>query len=243
MKTVLYQKDNDKVLVNELVVDEQQFITYNEQAITYLLKKDYYNNTTSDLMYVADKEHFDERRKYNLEKYHKIYSNETSFNVGSATYLIPKINKKSSSIYNKFLTKFPYYSRFCGSPNMISPQLHLEKLPKYEDIKDYYKNYTFKDELFYFSKTDLAIKLDDELRLLYKLLYIKNFDLDKKDIINKNEFKKIFTLNLKEVLSYDTYMDIISNYSSVMNEHVIQTINGNLEKDEEKIKKIKLILK
>lgn len=243
MKTILYQKDNDKVLVNELVVDEQQFINYNEQTITRLLQKDYWNNTTSDLIYNTDKECFDERGRYNLDKYHKIYSSSTRFNIGNATYLIPKINRKSSSIYNKFLTKFPYYNGFCGRPDGILPWFNLDELPKYEDIKDYFKNYTFQDELFYFPRTDLAIKLENELKLLYKLLYIKNFDLDKKEIMNINEFKKIFILNLKEVLSYDTYIDIISNYSSNMNEHTIQTINGNLEKDEEKIKKIKLILK
>ena len=99
MKTILYQKDNDKVLVNELVVDEQQFITYNEQTITRLLQKDYWNNTTSNLIYNTDKEYFDERGRYNLSKYHKIYSNSTRFNIGNATYLIPKINRKSSSIY------------------------------------------------------------------------------------------------------------------------------------------------
>ncbi len=243
MKTILYQKDNDKVLVNELVVDEQQFITYNEQTITRLLQKDYWNNTTSDLIYNTDKECFDERERYNLNKYHKIYSNATSYNEGNRTYLIPKINRKSSSIYNKFLTKFLYNNSFCRRPDGILPWFNLDELPKYEDLKVDFKNYTLKDELFYFPMTNLAIRLNNELKLLYKLLYVKNFDFDKKEIMNIDEFNKIFTLNLKEVLSYDTYIDIISNYSSNMNEHTIRTINSNLEKDEDKIKKIKLILK
>ena len=242
MKTILYQRDIDKILVNELQINEQNFINYNEKVVTNLFKDDYLKNTTSELIYNIDKEYYGEKNKYNLEKYHKIYSNSSCFKEGDVTYLIPKINKKSTSIYNKFSNQFSYNEIF-ENFNKILVKLQLNKLPNYEDIKDYYKNYEFKDELFYFPLSDLALKLNDELKLLYKLLYIKKFNIDKKEIINKDEFKKIFTLNFKEVISYDTYFDIISKYKTDINDHFIQTINNDINIDEEKIKKIKLILK
>ena len=232
MKTILYQRDDDKILVSELVVNKEQFIKYNESKIKQLYIQDL-SNTTSNLIYNIVKE-YDEPNKFSLEKYHKIYSNRTICAAGSVTYLIPAINKKSASIYDKF-------SHYGNSLRFVT--YHSEKLPEFDDIKDCYKNYKFNDALFYFPTTYQAIKLDKELELLYKLLYIRNFDFEQKGEINTDEFKKIFTLNFKEVLSYSTYMDILSPYYTVMNESVEQTINDSLEKDSEKIKKIKLILK
>ena len=232
MKTILYQMDNDKILVNELLIDKEQFIRYNENKIKQLYIEDL-KNITSDLIYNVDKDYYGEKNKYNLKKYHKIYSDFDGYNDGNVTYLIPKINKQSTSIYNKFSNK----------SNVDLKKYHLENLPKFEDIKDYYKNHDDTNELFYFPTSYQALKLKDELKLLYKILYIKNFDIDKNEIINIDEFKKIFSLNFKEVLSYDTYFDILSKYNSNINYHVIRTINNDINKDEEKIKKLKLILK
>lgn len=232
MKTILYQRDDDKILVSELEVNKEQFIKYNELKIKQLYNQDL-SNTTSNLIYNIVKE-YNEPNKFSLEKYHKIYSNGIICAAGSVKYLIPVINKKSSSIYDKF-------SHYGNSLRFAT--YHSEKLPEFDDIKDCYKNYKFNDVLFYFPTTYQAIKLDKELELLYKLLYIKYFDFEQISEINRDEFKKIFTLNFKEVLSYSTYMDILSSYYPVINDSVEQTINSKIDIDAEKIKKIKLILK
>ena len=145
---------------------------------------------------------------------------------------MPKIYEPSNSIYTKFSER---YKIECNIDNF-----DLDELPDANRIR-VYKNGKGKENLFYFSRDfNNAIKLDNELELLYRLLYSKYFELkyNNKNQINKYELGKIFSLDFVEAINLDTYLDIAHEFSCGDTSKIEQKLN----KDEETIKKMCKIL-
>lgn len=221
----LYIRDLDKVLVDEFKINEEELIKFNKKKILDLYNKDL-KNKTSDFLFLK-RDNLVKKVEYN--NYSKIYYKKEFYSV---TYLFPKINQKSNSIYNKFYER---YKQKCEIDSF-----NLDEFPLRNNI-DILKNGNGKENLFIFSNDQKnAIKLDYELELLYKLLYLKCFDLNynKNNSIDKDEFGKIFSLSFKELITVDTYKDLLSK-----NNHLTDNeIESEFRKDEEIVKKIHMIL-
>ena len=221
----LYIQDDNKIIVEEFKVNNEEFIKYNNKKILELYEEDL-KNKTSDFLYYK-REQLSKKIEYN--NYSKIYYSKDLYTI---TYLFPKINEKSNSIYNKFDTK---YDQKCDID-----QFNLNIIPKNYNIFKL-KNGNNKENLFYLSRTQSsAIKLDYELELLYKLLYLKEYEINynKRNLINKDEFRKIFSLLFKDVIAIDTYCDLIAKSC----DKKISQINQELKEEENLVKKIHMIL-
>ena len=231
MNTILYSKNKDKIIVNELKINENEFIKYNKNKINELIEKDR-PNLVSNVLYIKKDKLYTKntfKSKISLLKQTKTFYNEKKYNL---TYCYPIIPKYFDSKTNDFVGQNKNdYDISKANLNKIPDKKELELLRNILNSHAYF---------YYLNDVKLAIRLDNELTMLYKLLYLKDNNLLSKDEINKEEYKKIFSLDYKEELSLSTFYDLINTYNPYLND---KDIDKNISKDEEKIKKIKLILK
>lgn len=231
MNTILYSKNKDKIIVNELKINENEFIKYNKNKIKELIEKDK-SNLISEVLYIKKDKIYTKntlKNKISLLKQTKTFYNEKKYNL---TYCYPIIPKYFDSKTNDFVGQNKNdYDISKANLNKIPDKKELELLRNILNSHAYF---------YYLNDVKLAIRLDNELAMLYKLLYLKDNNLLSKDEINKEEYKKIFSLDYKEEISLSTFYDLINTYNPYLND---KDIDKNISKDEEKIKKLKLILK
>ena len=145
-KTNLYVRDNDKILISQLVVNKENFIKYNKKRINKLIDID---SNTSDIFYIKNR-----TINFNVDRYRKIYQDDKFKNI----CYIPYVKQTTQSIYNKFTREYLNDINIENDLNFIKE--NLDNLPYSQNIVIASNNYNV--QYFYQSSKEIntVLKLD-----------------------------------------------------------------------------------